>query len=153
MIFIFFYFISTPRESDNIRPFIVMERIKYWFMGVSTEILYIFIKNMKILKYWCLGLCYKMTGRVGNFNYAHDINVLYPYKSVSKFSMMFSFWLMNYIFCPWYCSNDLLLMHRYFSIWEPIIYQSFLEIKKPKKGLINMKIYVSFLYFDLKSFS
>ena len=71
-------------------------------------------------------------GCVANLNYAHNSNVLYPSKIMSKFTMIFHFCLPKAIYCKWKCIHDLLFVCGVcpkgctklskFYIREPLVY-------------------------------
>ena len=109
---IVFNLISNPYKYDDIRPLIRMVRIEYRIMRVCRNILYASIETLETCKCWCHSLCYNSEGCVDNLNSAHDSNVSYQTKSVSKFTSMHPLFPLSFIYCQWNWSHELIIICR-----------------------------------------
>ena len=139
-------------------------------MRVTIQIFNADIETLENRKSRCHSLCYQTSGCVTNFNYSHNINVLYPTKSVSKFSIVFHFYLTKGSYCKGKYINELLFIcgvctKRYInisklSIWGPLLYQfrdviSLIDTEnnsRPENPKIQVLKDRSFLQFNLKIF-
>ena len=68
-------------------------------MRVTRQILNSGLETLEIRKRRCQSLGYQAAGCVTNVNYSLNINVLYPSKSMSRFTMIFNFYLSKGIYC------------------------------------------------------
>ena len=88
-----FHLIPILCNSDKIWAIIIIIRIKYWFMRVTIYILNAALETLVTMNIRCHSLVSHMECCVANVNSAHKSNVLYPDKSMSKFSMILHLYL------------------------------------------------------------
>ena len=139
-------------------------------MRMNIHILNKSIETLKARKsrYHILGT--KATGYVTDFNTSHYINILYSAKSMSRFTMVFNFYLMKIISCKWNFRHKFLLRSELrlercdkiskFSILEPFVHHLHDVISmintETKRIVGNTKIqlfkYTSLLNLNIKLF-
>ena len=77
MIIVVFSLCPTLYKHGDIWAIIIIIRIKYEFMIVTSYIWDTALKTLETRKSRCRGLGSWASGCVANFNYAHNSNVLY----------------------------------------------------------------------------
>ena len=94
-----FNLITTPCKPHEILAIIIIRRITDGFMRATSQILNAVIVTLETSKSRCNSLDYQAEGYAENLNYDHNINVMYPTNSMSKFTIIFRFCLMKEISC------------------------------------------------------
>ena len=93
------YLITTSCKSDEIWYIISIRRIKYGFMRVNIQILNANIETLETRNSRCHSLGYQVVVCVTNINSDHNRNLMYPSKSMAKFTMIFHLFLTMVISC------------------------------------------------------
>ena len=100
-----FNLISTPCKSDEIWSIILIRRIDNRFVRKSSQLLNKSIDTLKTLNIRYHSFFYKALWCVTNVNTVQYKNMLHTTKIMSKFTMVFHFWLMESISCQWQCNH------------------------------------------------
>ena len=88
-----FNFIHTPCKYGDIWDIIRIGRIKYEFMRVTTQIFDTALETLENRNSRCPIFGYPAEGCCKNTNSAHNSNMMYPAKSMSKFNIISNFCL------------------------------------------------------------
>ena len=67
--------------------------MKYWFMSVTSHVLDAPLETLETRNSSCNSLFSQAEGSVVNFSSSHNINVLYLANIMSKFTIIFNFYL------------------------------------------------------------
>ena len=93
-----FHFILISCKSGDIGSIIIVRRIKYVFMRLTSQILNTALDTLETRDSRCYSLGFQTEGCVTNVNSTHKSNAMYPAKSMYKFSMILNFCLMKGVF-------------------------------------------------------
>ena len=94
-----FHLIPTTFKFNGIFAIIIIIRIRFGFMRVTSQILNTSLEKLETRKSRGHSLGFQTAGCVPNFMYTHNINVLYPAMSMSKIFMILHFCLMEDTSC------------------------------------------------------